>query len=135
MIRGLCLLLLCQLAGEASVRLLALPVPGPALGFLLLFALLLVAGRLSWQRPRIAAAMDDVGGASDRLLAALGLLFVPAGAGIVQNIGVFLDDGLALAATLVLSLLVTLVVTVLVFLAVTRLVERGEAARVREDGE
>jgi len=38
-------LLACQVAGEFVARLLALPVPGPVIGTILLFALLLIRGR------------------------------------------------------------------------------------------
>ena len=39
-LRGLALLLLCQSAGEAVARAAHLPLPGPVIGLLLLFALL-----------------------------------------------------------------------------------------------
>ena len=40
MIASLCLILMCQLAGEIVVRALALPMPGPVVGMLLLLILL-----------------------------------------------------------------------------------------------
>ena len=48
MLETVAILLMCQLAGEAVTRLLALPVPGPVFGLTLFFVLLLV-------RPQMAA--------------------------------------------------------------------------------
>ena len=56
------------------------------------------------------------------------LLFVPAGVGVVQYLGLLRDQGLALAAALVVSTVLTLVVTVGVFLLVKRLVGTSEGA-------
>jgi holin-like protein len=83
MIGALAVLLLCQLAGEALARAASLPVPGPVLGMGLLLAALLVRGR----------APDALGRTADGLLAHLGLLFVPAGVGVVLHL-----DALAEAA-------------------------------------
>ena len=64
LLHGLAILLLCQSAGEAAVRLLHLPLPGPVLGLLLLMV------ALGWQRLRAPA-----GQAADALLQHLSLLF------------------------------------------------------------
>jgi len=45
MIAGLCVILICQLAGEAIVRALGVPVPGPVLGLLFMLLLLLLRDR------------------------------------------------------------------------------------------
>ncbi len=45
MIASLSLILLCQLAGEIFVRGLALPMPGPVIGMLILLLLLLLRDR------------------------------------------------------------------------------------------
>src|SRR2546430_17616227 len=71
MIPALTMLLSCQLAGELIARLFGLPVPGPVLGMLLLFTLLLA-------RPRSEAVVRDT---TATLLRYLSLLFVPAGGG------------------------------------------------------
>lgn len=70
--------------GEGLSRVLRLPLPGAVLGLALLWAAL-AAGlvRAEW-----------VEGAADTLLGALGLLFVPAGAGVVA----FLDPAWLVAA-------------------------------------
>ncbi len=77
MIGGITALLLCQLAGELLARGLHLPVPGPVIGMVLLFVGLLVRHGHEGEAPASVAAVGDT------LLANLGLLFVPAGVGVV----------------------------------------------------
>ncbi len=73
-------------------------------------------------------AKSELGQAANGLLANFSLFFVPAGVGVVQYLGLLQAQGLALAASLVVSTLLTLVVTVGVFVAVKRLIGgRGEA--------
>ena len=66
-------------------------------------------------------ASSDVGRTANGLLGSLSLLFVPAGVGVVQYIGLLSEHGLALAAALVVSTVVTLLATVGVFVGVKRL--------------
>lgn len=125
MIRGLFVLLFCQLVGEVVARGLALPVPGPVLGLALL-----TAGLAAWSRWRPlsdeALAASDVGRVSMGLLGSLSILFVPAGVGVVQYAGLFSQYGLALAAALLVSTFVALLATVGVFLLVKRLLGHAE---------
>lgn len=123
MLFGLFVLLACQLAGEVIARGLGLPIPGPVIGIVLLFALLAIHGRL--KQPE-HAEQGDVARAADGLLANLGLVFVPAGVGISQHYQLIFDNGVALVVALVVSTALTLVVTVAVFRGVSRLVARGE---------
>ena len=120
MIRGFFILLAFQLVGEVAARGLALPAPGPVIGL----ALLVIALSL-YQRWRPldeeALAASDLGHAARGLLAALPLLFVPAGVGVVQYLGLLREQGLALAVALVVSTVATLLATVGVFLLVKRL--------------
>lgn len=97
-------LLACQLAGEVVARLLGLPVPGPVLGMVLLFALLAIRGGVP----------EEIGSVAGGLLRNLSLLFVPAGVGVMLHARLLFDNWLALSATLVLSAVVTLIVTGLV---------------------
>jgi holin-like protein len=86
MIRGFFILLAFQLVGEVAARGLGLPAPGPVIGL----ALLVVALSLNQRwRPldEEALAESDLGKAARGLLAALPLLFVPAGVGVVQYMG------------------------------------------------
>ena len=123
MLRALAILLVCQLAGEAITRALMLPLPGPVLGLVLLVMLLFLVER---QHLVTSAAIDEtsLGKLSNGLIAILGILFVPAGVGLIQELGPLSRYGAELAAALLVSTVLTLVVTVWVFVLVSRLVER-----------
>ena len=97
-------LLLFQLIGEFLSRGLGLPVPGPVLGMLLL------AGWYGLRRREPAKPMRH---ASDGLLRWLGLLFVPAGVGIVANLSTLRAAWLSVSLALVGSTLLTLLTTAL----------------------
>ena len=119
MIQGFFILLVFQLVGEIAARGLALPAPGPVVGLALLVAALSLYRR--WQPfDEEALAASELGRAARGLLAALPLLFVPAGVGVVQYLALLRDQGVALAAALLVSTVVTLVATVGVFLVVKR---------------
>ncbi len=116
MIRALALLFSCQLAGESLVRAIGLPVPGPVIGFALLAAGLLVARHFGGPTPE---AVEDtaLGRVAMALLGALGILFVPAGAGVVKHLDLVASHGVALVLVLVGSTVIALAVTVWVFVA------------------
>jgi holin-like protein len=111
MLAALATLLVCQLGGEALVRAFSLPIPGPVVGMLLLFALMLAHAPLP-------AALNDT---ADGLLKHLSLLFVPAGVGVVQQLDRLGQDGLRLFAVVVLTTVIVLAVTALVFAGLARL--------------
>ncbi len=123
MIASLSLILLCQLAGEAFVRGLGLPVPGPVIGLMLLLFLLLLRDRFA-VLARGPLQGDGVESVSRGLLANLSLLFVPAGVGVVQKLDLIVDHGIAFLGVLVISVLITLLVTVATFLVASRLLTR-----------
>ncbi len=127
MIASLSLILLCQLAGEVIVRGLRLPLPGPAIGLVLLLLLLLARDRFK-ALARGPLQQDGVEDASRGLLAHLSLLFVPAGVGIVQKLGLIAEHGIAIAAVLVISVVVTLLATVATFLFAGRWMSRKPGA-------
>lgn len=102
MIAGLAALLVCQLTGEAVARLFGLPVPGPVIGMALLFAILLRRG---------GAALVDLGATADALLRALGLLFVPAGVGVVLHLPAIARDWAPLAVAVLAGTLLTVGLT------------------------
>lgn len=110
MLAALTQLLLFQLLGESLTLLLALPVPGPVLGMLLLFIFLLLRRGPS---PQLQST-------SQNLLQHLSLLFVPAGTGIVLHLHRLRQEWLPLAVALLLSTLITLAVTALLLQALTR---------------
>ena len=105
MLAAIAMLLVCQLAGEVIVRGSGLPLPGPVVGMALLFVFMLARAPLP----------KDLGGTADGLLRHLSLLFVPAGVGVVQHIGMLGRDGLQLIAVVVLGTAITLTVTALTF--------------------
>lgn len=125
MIASLSLILLCQLAGEAFVRGLGLPMPGPVIGLMILLLLLLLRDRFA-VLARGPLQDDGVEQASRGLLANLSLLFVPAGVGVIQKLDLIVDHGIAFLGVLVISVLITLLVTVATFLVASRLLSREE---------
>jgi len=125
MLQGFFILLACQLLGESVSRGLHVPIPGPVLGILLLLLLLAVR---AWQTGTDPAQRDTpLGTAADGLLRNLGLLFVPAGVGIVQSFHLVLANSVAVVVALIGSSVITLVVTVFVFRVVSRALPGREA--------
>jgi holin-like protein len=104
MIGGLAALLLCQLAGEMLARALHLPIPGPVLGMALLLAALLARRAIPEPLERTA----------NGLLANLGLLFVPAGVGVVMHLDVLASDAAPIGLAILGGTLVAIGVTGLV---------------------
>jgi len=98
---GLTGLLVFQLLGEMSVRLLHLPVPGPVVGMLLLL------GWLFW-RGDTPPALDQ---AAKGLLSHLSLLFVPAGVGAMIYLDALMANVWAVVLSLTLGTVLTLMVT------------------------
>ncbi|MCP3476091.1 CidA/LrgA family protein [Bradyrhizobium sp. CCGUVB1N3] len=119
MIAGLAVLLVCQLVGEVIVRGLALPLPGPVLGLVLLLIMLLARDRFV-AIARGPLRNEGVEKVSKVLLTHLSLLFVPAGVGLVQKLDVIATHGIALITILMLSVTATLLATVLTFRLVSQ---------------
>ena len=123
MVRGLLVLLVCQLVGEFVVTALAAPIPGPVAGMVLLF----LALRLRRPTPK-----SPVVKTADDLLAHLQLLFVPAGAGVVAYLPLLLSSWLPIVGGLVLGWLAALLATAgagLATLSVESRLQRRAAAR------
>lgn len=118
MMSAIGLLLGCQLAGESLTRLFGWPVPGPVLGLVFLFLLLLLRERVMPQSDAIETT--PLGTVCGFLLANLSLMFVPAGVGILQEWATLQRDGLALLLALVVSTALALIVTGLVFQKLAR---------------
>jgi len=108
LVLGFTVLLLCQLVGDITSRIDGLPVPGPVIGMLVLLFVLGARG----DQPAIVAA-------SDRLLAHLSLLFVPAGVGATQYLGLLARDWLPIAVALLACTPLTILVTAAVMRALT----------------
>ncbi|ACI98288.1 CidA/LrgA family protein [Rhodospirillum centenum] len=105
MVSAIAVLLTCQLAGELAAHALGLPVPGPVLGTLLLFAWLL-------RRHGPDPALE---GLAKGLLGNLSLLFVPAGVGIMLHASRIGAEWPAILGALLVSTVLTLAVTGAVF--------------------
>ena len=101
MIRALAILLFCQLAGTVLQQALGLPMPGAVLGFMLLVAVFLYTGGPG------AALRETAQG----LLRHMGLLFVPAGVGVVGELDVLRHNALALIIAIPVSTVLGLLVT------------------------
>lgn len=127
MIASLSVILICQLIGEVIVRGLRLPLPGPVIGMALLFALLIARDRFK-ALARGPLRDNAVEGTSKGMLAHLSLLFVPAGVGVVQNLDLLAQRGIAIALVLAASVVVTLLVTASTFLVINRLLMRRRRA-------
>ncbi len=119
MIVSLCLLLLCQLVGEGTARALHLPVPGPVIGMVLLFVILLLRDKTRFL-PR-ETRDGSLAGVCRGLLQNLSLLFVPAGVGVVQRLDLLARYGLGLGVAILVSTVITLVVSVAAFRVASKL--------------
>ena len=75
MLEALALLLAFQLLGEALAHLTGLPLPGPVVGMALLF--------IAW--PALLRWQSRLEGLATQLLSHFGLLFVPAGVGVMVH--------------------------------------------------
>jgi len=100
MLKGLTVLLVFQLLGEVVSNYFRLPVPGPVIGMLLLFTVLLVIG----SRPSLDTA-------SKPLIQHLSLLFLPAGVGIFFLPNHFDDQWPAILFAIIPATLISLVLT------------------------
>jgi holin-like protein len=119
MLRPLVLLIALQFAGEVLVRLLAVPVPGPVVGLTLLVGLAAV-----W--PPTLAAVEET---ADALLRHLSLLFVPAGVGMLQHLGLLAREWWPILGVLVVSTAVTLAATAWTYQALSQPEPAAESER------
>lgn len=111
------ILLLFQCLGEGISFLFSLPVPGPVVGMLLLMAALIAMPSLA---TRIEAGAET-------LLQHLGLLFVPAGVGIVVSAASGSGHWIAIFGSLLASTVLALAVTGLILRRASRQGEQGDA--------
>jgi holin-like protein len=98
------LLMTFQLIGEALVALSGIPFPGPLCGLVLLL------GYLHWR----GGPTEELVNVGTALVDNLGLLFVPAGVGIVAYAHLLAHDGLAIVAALVVSTVAAILVSGLI---------------------
>ncbi|MES2877151.1 MAG: CidA/LrgA family protein [Pseudomonadota bacterium] len=103
MVYAIAALFVFQLLGEVLVQWAGLPLPGPLAGMLLLFAALILHGRVPEQLGRTTAT----------LLQHMMLLFIPAIAGVVLHFNRVAEEWLPFLVACVVGAAVTLVVTAL----------------------
>jgi len=101
MVRALAILLLCQLAGTILQQASGLPIPGPVIGLVMLLAYLL---RRGGPAPYVRETAQG-------LLKYLGLLFVPAGVGVVTEFPELRANALPILVAIPVSAVLGLVVT------------------------
>ncbi len=119
MLVTLTILLVFQLIGESISFALALPIPGPVIGMLLLFLFLQA-------RPLLAQRMKDT---SLTLLSHLSLLFVPAGVGIMLYLDRVRSEWLAISVSLLVSTAGAILVAAVTMRFVDRLVQARRQRR------
>ncbi|MEG9437377.1 CidA/LrgA family protein [Edaphobacter sp. HDX4] len=113
-LQSMMVLLVFQLAGELVSKAVHIPIPGPVLGMALLAAWYLLQNREPEKHME-----QTVSG----LLGWLGLLFVPAGVGIVANLDLLRAAWFPVTIALTVSTLSTLLITA----AVMSRLKRGRA--------
>jgi holin-like protein len=130
MVQALFILLFFQFLGTAVQDGFRLSVPGPVIGMFMLAAWLIGRKQFFRAKHRRAAGSalleeqeaipQDLARVARSLIGALGLLFVPAGAGIASQFGLLRANAWPVCVALVGSTLLGLVVTALVMQAMTR---------------
>ncbi len=118
MLYGLSIIFLALVGGELLRQLFNLPIPSVVLGMLLLTLWCVLRGK----------AESKIARASEGLLRYLGILFVPAGVGLIELGDRLEAQGVAMMVTIMLSTLITLLVTawVLNFLLLRRQKKQSE---------
>jgi holin-like protein len=105
----------CQLIGELIREATDLPIPGPVIGLFVLVGVVSVRARKLG-----AASPPDLEQTSARLIGLMGLLFVPAGVGVITEGGLLRREWLPILAAVLISTILSLVVTGLVMHWTTR---------------
>jgi holin-like protein len=98
----------CQLLGEILRGALHLPIPGPVIGMALLAVALAFRDRKAPADVPADSALDQTSGV---LLQHMGLLFVPAGVGIIAQMGLLRQEWMPILVSLLGSTILSLMVT------------------------
>ncbi len=101
MVRAIMVLLLCQLAGTVVQEGTGLPIPGPVMGLVLLLGILVWRG----------GPDETLRSTANGFLKYLGLLFVPAGVGVVTELHELRANALAIAIAIPVSTILAIAVT------------------------
>jgi holin-like protein len=127
MLTAISILIGCELIGEILSAAFHLSVPGPVIGMFLLAGTLVIVNRR--RRPDDTAVPPSLEQAAETLIAQMGLLFVPAGVGLIAEAGLLRQAWLPIIAALIGSTVLSLTVTGLVMHWVTHLVEIRKKAQ------
>jgi holin-like protein len=120
------ILVALQVVGEVLRQTLHLPLPGPLIGMVLLTVVLVACGSAGDAAERaVPPALLTV---ANGLIVNMGLLFVPAGVGIITEVRVLRREWLAILVGLVVSTVLGLAVTGLVMHHVSRVAGTGRRA-------
>lgn len=111
MLHAFAVLLCLQLAGEALVRAIDSPLPGPVIGLALLFV---------WLFAKLPLP-QETNETSDAILKHLSLLFIPAGVGVVQQLPLLGSEGWKLLLIILVSIVLSLAATAVTFAALAKL--------------
>ena len=114
-LRGLAVLLVLQAIGEALAHALALPLPGPVVGMILLIPALTF--------PQLR---EPVKAAAEALLGHLSLLFIPVGVGVITHLDMISRYGVRLLVVIVVSTWIGMAVTALLLNVLLRRQPSGE---------
>ncbi len=125
MLLGVLVLMVCQLIGEGVRDALDLPVPGPVIGMFLLATVLACRGR------RLETAPSPLQTTAETLISYMGLLFVPAGVGVIAEAPLLGRQWIPIVAAVVGSTVLSLGVTALVMHMAIRWSERRQARALR----
>jgi holin-like protein len=90
--------------GEIASRSGLLPLPAPVTGLMLLYAELAIRGKIP----------DDLGILADRILQFLGMLFVPAGVGVIAYLDLLKQEATPILAAVIGGTAITVFVTAIV---------------------
>ncbi|MDR3408688.1 MAG: CidA/LrgA family protein [Methylovirgula sp.] len=121
-----------ELSGELLRSALHLPVPGPVVGMILLAGWLIFRGYGCETAPAAPGALDETAGV---ILNYLGLLFVPAGVGIIAEFGLIRQQWLPILGGVIGSTVLSLAVTGLVLHHLIRRKAAPKKARILAVGD
>lgn len=113
MLASIALIFGFQVLGEALNRFFGVPIPGPVIGMVLMLVAFFLRDRL----------VDQVRPSAGVLLANLSLLFVPAGVGIMRHGERFLNEGVAIMLTVVLTTVIAMAATAWTIMLVMKLMK------------
>lgn len=111
MVPAFLILLACELAGNVLHQMLGLPVPGPVIGMAILAAVLTFKKAVAASKSSVTDSLEHT---AETLIRHMGLLFVPAGVGLIAEVEVLRSEWLPIAAGLLGSTMLSLAVTGLV---------------------